>query len=191
MNIFGWTITRRVAPERRRAERNAAAMISAVGLAALPAELASAARIHRDEISLAEHIVRTADATQWRRKAHGQPVYAFHPDEFASALRKRLGAAAAVEVDPQFAPILAEEIAILEHAVADIDADIFVSRRLAADGRALLEDLHVRFGHAEAVQYLGTVVVFARNTLPAASAAALPGTPAGPMPIPAADRPGG
>jgi hypothetical protein len=170
MSIFGWTLAlrRRVTPEQQRAERNDAAMTAGVGLAALPGQTI-AARIHRLEIEHAVRLVRTALDRQWWREATGATVHTFTPDEFSATLRKRLGAAAAVEANAEFAAILSEEIAILEQAVSDLADDLRMSH-LAVRGRMLLEDLHLRMGNAEAVQFLGGVAVFTGSLLSAGTA---------------------
>jgi hypothetical protein len=162
MNILGWTIalTPRITHERQRTNRNQAAMTSNVGMSALPGETV-ASRIHRQEIELAERVLRAAEDRQSARELYCQEVHECRPNQVSATLRQRLGGAHAVEADPQFAPILVEEIELLEQAVADLAEDGLVSSRsLALAGRDLLEDLHLRLGHAEAVRYLGTVAVF-------------------------------
>ncbi|CAL9677599.1 hypothetical protein SUDANB95_07925 (plasmid) [Actinosynnema sp. ALI-1.44] len=167
MKILGWTVTvaRRTPAAQQRGDRNAAAMTGGVGLAALPGGTL-AARIHRQEIDLAVRLIRFAAERRWVRELYRQALFPYRPDEFAATLRRRLGAAAAVEPDPQFAPILAEEIAVLEQAVADLAKDVLLGshHHIVSDGRALLEDLHLRSGYAEAVQYLGSVAVFPGGT---------------------------
>ncbi|GLZ28117.1 hypothetical protein Lesp02_03070 [Lentzea sp. NBRC 105346] len=155
MNFLGWTITicRRAARELP-ADRNAAAMTNCVGTAAIASGDVVTARIHRDEILLAEHLLRSAADQQWLRQRRGQTVHLYEPDQFAATLRLRLGAAAAVEVDAQFAAILPEEIALLGQAIYDITGDMFLED-LVLEGRMLLADLHLRLGHAMAMAEFG------------------------------------
>jgi hypothetical protein len=168
MNVFGWTITisPSVTRQQRRADRNAAAMTRSVGMAALPGQTA-AARIHVDEIALAVSILRAAESRQWSLKLHGKTVHDLRPNEFDAELQTRLGAAGAVEPDPKFAPILPAEIDQIQHAIEEIVDDYPSFTWLIEPGRSLLQDLRMRFGHAEAVQYLGTIPVLTDRTLPA------------------------
>jgi hypothetical protein len=172
VNIFGWSITRSAATSsaQARAARNAAAMTSSVGTAALPGA-PTAARIHRDEIPLAVRILRKAHEYQWVLRLHQHPVSDYRPDEFAAVLQQRLGAAAAVEANPQFAPFLPEEIERLEQAVRDLFRIDLIgdATQLGTVGRVLLEDLHLRLGHSEAIQHLGSVAVFADRAIEATS----------------------
>lgn len=167
MNIFGWTITKtdRSEAQRARDARNAAAMTSSVGIRALPGE-ATAARIHRDEVEVAKRILRRVMDRQFMFEESQRRDY--RPDVFAATMHKQFGAAAAVEVDPQFAPIVVEQIELLERAVADLAAlaamGLHSETPLSYEGRGLLEDLYARLGHAEAIEHLGTVAVFAQHT---------------------------
>lgn len=164
--IFGWSITRtnRPGPAARRAARNDAAMTSSIGAPVLPGEPV-AARIHREEIPLAEAIIREAHHNQWRLTGTERGEYGtrvdYRPDEFAAILRQRLGAAAAVEADPAFAPTLAEEITLVEQALTVLHAWLYNDRQqLGPRGRMLVTDLHTRMGHAEAIQHLGNTIAF-------------------------------
>lgn len=166
MNIFGWTFTvrRTVTPHQLRADRNAAAMVGSLGAAALPGTQLGA-RIHRDEIALAESLLRMALAENRAvRRAYPHGTYTdlgFDPDQFVATMHQRLGAAAAVEADVQFAAILPQEVAMIEAAVIDLHADagIKLGTHLRRPGRELVEDLHQRLGHAHAVRFLGEVPV--------------------------------
>ncbi|MEV6235998.1 hypothetical protein [Lentzea sp. NPDC051838] len=155
MNIFGLTITRtRRGPSR--AERNASA---AGARSAEDTGGPEGVRIHRDELVLVERLIRTAGWVNVSGRWKG-PV-----DEFVASLHVRLGAASAVEADPQFVPFLLDEIAIVERAVLHLDGSPDY-RRLVGNGRQLLEDLRLRLGHAEAVRQLGEIAVFAQNPFP-------------------------
>lgn len=166
MNIFGWTVTvrRRVSAQQSRADRNAAAMTGCIGTAALPGEQLGA-RIHRDEIALAEAVLRAAK----KENSSARLMYPtcahtdldFDVDRFVAVLHERLGGAAAVEANPQFAAILPHDVAVIEQAVTDLAKHAFLtlSEHLVQQGRVLLEDLHQRLGHAQAVHFLGNVAV--------------------------------
>ncbi|XVV00796.1 hypothetical protein ACQPW3_25640 [Actinosynnema sp. CA-248983] len=155
MNIFGLTITR-VRRGPSRAERNA----SAASAAAVPGDGGPVAvRIHRDELVLVERLIREAPRSRHGGRWTG-PV-----EEFVASLQVRLGAASAVEADPQFVPFLRDEITIVERAVIHLERDSG-RRRLAQTGRQLLEDPRLRLGHAEAVRQAGSTTVFAHHPFP-------------------------
>ncbi|MFD8497983.1 hypothetical protein [Amycolatopsis sp. NPDC059657] len=163
VRIFGWTISanRLTSTEAVRRARNEAAMTASVGTAALPGAGVAASRIHQDEVSLAVTIVRQAQKGQWRRTLRGRTEHQYDTEAFSATLRQRLGAATAVG-EPQFAPIFLAEIEMLTQATTDlIEMSTLEVESLAGAGRALVEDLHLRLGHAEAIEHLGQVAVFA------------------------------
>lgn len=148
------------ARQRKRDERNRRAMTSqvgetgdAVGPARFPAPIAE------DEIAFACSLLTAVQMESDR--------VSIDADTIRTALHRRMGAAAVVRAEPEFCPILAEEIDVLELAVRTLATSILTSQRdRAVEGQQLLDDLHKRQGHAEAVHFLGTVPVFGQAVPP-------------------------
>ncbi|MBN9748601.1 hypothetical protein DMP23_47325 [Amycolatopsis sp. A1MSW2902] len=160
MKIFGQTVylspqAREAARQQRRAERNERAMTSQIGSADPDADVRFGypSSIAQDEITFACELLVAA-----RKETGGDTI---DVESIRTALRRRCGAAAAVHAAPEFVPILAPEIDVLERAVALLEQRSWTwQHHLRLFGRELLDDLRRRQGHAEAVRYIGELPVF-------------------------------
>lgn len=155
------------AERQRREERNCRAMTGQVGDTSAADATGFPAPIAADEIDLACSVLEEAQEDPFVR---GFPTRA-DVQEFRAALHRRMGAAAAVHAAPEFCPILAGEIEILARAVHSLGISPRTDARDAVgEGQRLLDDLHQRQGHAEAIQHLGSQPVFLPGNGKAATA---------------------
>uniref|UniRef100_UPI003F495976 hypothetical protein n=1 Tax=Amycolatopsis sp. CA-151526 TaxID=3239921 RepID=UPI003F495976 len=177
MKLFGYPLgpgARWAEQQRVRAERNRRAMTSLVGEtgAGAAADRFPAggfpAAIAEEEIALGYRVLTSGQDEENTMAAIGRRKPAdFRAEEIHRNLRRRLGAAAALHASPEFCPILAAEIDLLERAIQRLEKAHF-REELVASGRVLLTDLHTRQGHTEAMHYLGDLPVFgATSTLAA------------------------
>ncbi|RSN38598.1 hypothetical protein DMC64_41775 [Amycolatopsis sp. WAC 04197] len=164
MKLFGYELSRKAAAaeqQRQRDARNQRAMTSVVGEPGPTDAKDTAAPIAADEIDQVYVMLRAAQKKNDSDAAvYGNARVNFRADEIVRELRRRMGAAAAVNAVPEFCPIFDTEIDLFEQAIRLMESSVFTGERVAGEGaRSLLADLHLRQGYAEVVQY-GALPVF-------------------------------